>query len=184
MAVENMLQDTFNESYNLFKKQYVVFIVGAIITVLGSVFIITAPPLMFGLYFMSLKLIEGKKVEISDVFKGFNYFVVSWIMFIIGAIAIFFGMLFLIIPGLLLMVLFQYAIPIAISENLGAIDALKKSFRIGKENLVFSIILWLLIAITNGIGSAISVGWLLTYPFTAIATCIAVQKLTAVKGKK
>lgn len=173
MKVESIL----NDGFDLYKKQFVTFMVATIISVIGSIFIITAPPLFFGIYYMSLNLIRGKEVEISEVFNGFNYFFVSWIMVIVAVVAVMIGFIFFIIPGLLLLILFQYAVPIAIIENTGAIKSLKNSYRLAWNNLQFSILIGIVLMIINAIGSAVSVGWIITYPFTVICFCLAAIKL-------
>jgi len=179
MREEDMINDIVKEGYNIFKKQYVAFIVGTVIALFGMIFIITIPPLIFGIYFMCIKSIKGEEIQISDVFKGFNYFITSWVLFIVGFIAIVVGLIFLVIPGLLLMVLFQYAIAVAILENRGAISSLKRSYEIGKKNFAFSLVLWILMAVIESVGGLTRIGVLITIPFTALCVSLATHKLTA-----
>jgi uncharacterized membrane protein len=172
------VEDVISESYEIFKKRWITFLIAALIAAIGSIFIITFRPLTWGIYILALMTIRGDDAEIGDVFKGFNHFIKSWFVFIIGAILVFIGFIFLIIPGLLLWMLFQYAIPIALLEDKGAVDALQRSFEIGKDNLQFTVILWIVLAFINIIGYAVSVGWLITEPFTILCLCIATIKLT------
>jgi uncharacterized membrane protein len=181
MNVENMLNDVLKKSWNLFKNQYVTLIIGTLIGIIGMIFIITIPPLVFGIYFMCINAAKGKKVEISDVFSGFDYFFTSWGMFILMFIAITIGLALLVIPGILLMIMFQYAVVIAINEKKGAISALERSYEIAKKNFSFSLVFWVLISVITSIGSLIRIGLIVTVPFTFLCTCLATNRLTAKK---
>lgn len=184
MEVEEEIQDSLAKSFDLFKNQFVALIIATIIAAIGSILIITAPPLLFGLYYMSQKIIKGKRAEISDVFKGFDYLVTSWVMFLVAIILVMIGLVLLVIPGLFLMVVFQYAIAVAVIEKRGGIDSLKRSYELAEKNLGFSIVLFLIIFVINAVGGALQLGWLITYPYTVLVTCIATEKLISAKKKK
>jgi len=176
-----MINEIVTKAFNIFKKQYVALILGTLVALLGMVFIITIPPLFFGIYFMCTNAAKGKKAQISDVFNGFDYFFTSWGLFIVAFLAISVGFALLVIPGLLLMVLFQYAVVIAITEKKGAINSLERSYEIAKKNFAFSVVLMILIAVVNSIGGLVRIGVLIAIPFTSLCMCLAANKLTTKK---
>lgn len=179
MRIEETINDIVKKAYNLFKQQYVAFILGTLVALVGMIFILTIPPLIFGIYFMCVKLVKGEKIEISDVFKGFNYFLRSWALIVTGFFAVLAGLVLLIIPGLFLVIVFQYAIAIALLEDRGAISSLKRSYALGKKNFTFSLVFLILMTVIDGIGSYTRIGVLITTPFTMLCTVLAAQKLAA-----
>jgi len=181
---EKVIEDTLKRSFQLFRQQYIAFILGTIIAIIGMILIITIPPLIFGLYYMAMQLINGKKLQVTDVFKGFDYFFLSWGLILLALIGITIGLAFLIIPGLILMVLLQYAIPIALLEKKGPWDSLVESYRIGKKYFTFSVALFVVLAVISGFGAVTKVGALLTTPFTVLCLVVATRAIIRLPVKQ
>lgn len=178
---EVKIEDTISETIEIFKTQWITLILATLLVFVGSIFIVTIPPLVFGLYILCLNLARGEDAEVQDVFDGFSYFLRSWGVFFASAILIAIGFLFLIIPGFALIILFTYAIPLAIVKDLKSIDSLKASYTLAKDNVQFTVLLALIVYAIGMVGSMIKIGAILTTPFTAVAISVAVLKLTGEK---
>jgi len=186
MEIETLLKD----SWEIFQKNMVAYIVGALITIFGSIIVITSAPLAYGLTYMAAKGARGETVEIADVFAGFkpDKFIQSWILFLIIMIPIFIGFLLLVIPGMIIgivfSVIFLYALPLMVIKDLGAVDALKESLEIAKANLQDTVILVVIVMILNAIGSAIWIGTILTMPFSMLLLVLALPMVTSATSAK
>ncbi|WNY24518.1 glycerophosphodiester phosphodiesterase [Methanolapillus millepedarum] len=170
------------KAWAAFIENVVALIVGLLITMIGSILIVTIAPLFYGFYYMCIKATRGEKVEIKDVFYGFkslSVFIRSWIYFIIMiVIGIVLGIvmsLLNIIPylgpiiglilSIILYVFLMFSIYIYIMKpNENVIYAIKESVNIAKDNflmvLVVAIISYLLIVI----GMLLIIVWLVTIP--------------------
>ncbi|MBL7051444.1 hypothetical protein ISS04_04790 [Candidatus Woesearchaeota archaeon] len=184
MKIEDQIKQVFVKSWKVFVDNFVVLILGTLVALLMMIFIITIPPMIFGIYYMCAQLVNGKKIKVSDVFQGFNYFFRSWGIFILGALGVLLGLILLIVPGLLLIVLWQYAIAIAVIENRGVIDSLGRSFDLGKKHFAFSVVFLILVWMISTLGGLTKVGVLVTLPFSVLATCFAVMVLSGKSKKK
>lgn len=178
MDNENLIENVVKDSWKVFRNNYVTLVMATIVALLMMILIIPIPPMIFGLYFVAIQMMNNKKTKITDVFKGFNYFFVSWGIFILGFIAVVIGLALLVIPGILLMILFQYTIAVAIMEKKGVIASLKRSYEIGKKYFVFSIIFCILSAIIGMVGGLTRFGVLLTMPFSILTVCVATKKIS------
>lgn len=172
------------------------------IAFVGSLLIVTAPPLSFGLCYMGLKGARGEKVEFRDVLKGFSFLLKSWVYVIlllvlafipfvvltaVVVVSAFSGALFLLaLVGMVvvfawlvvLLVLQMYAVPVIISKNAGVLQGLKTSIRLVKNNLASSVLLFMAVVVTNVVlGFIPFAGMLAGQPLTTIVLSKAMLEL-------
>ncbi|MFQ5815817.1 MAG: glycerophosphodiester phosphodiesterase [Candidatus Hydrothermarchaeaceae archaeon] len=171
------VEDALKDSWDVFRRDYIAYIIGGGIAVLGSIFIITVAPLLFGLYHMAIKGLKGEDVEIADVLWGFGRFLRSWALLIVGGVIVIAGLVLLVVPGLVLIVLFQYSIPAIVLKDCGAIEGLMKSLNVAKNNFAFSVLVAATSFVVNFIGGSIWIGWVISVPFTALIVSRAAMHL-------
>jgi len=175
-------EDIFSRSWNAFKGNVAAFIVATIIVVFGSIFIVTIAPLFYGLTYMAVKGLRGEKVEINDVFEGFNRFVKSWVLLLVSVILIGIGYMLLILPGLILSILLIYSFPLLVIKDYGAMDAIKESIDISKQNFVDSLVLFIIVAIISTIGGITYLGTFVTTPIITLALVAAAESYLGTEG--
>ena len=98
-------------------------------------------------------------------------------MFILYVLAVVGGLILLVIPGLLLIVVYQYAVAISVTHDRSAYKSLKESYELGKKHFGFSVVFLLFIIALGGLGALTKVGMLVTVPFTAVCMCVAAGNL-------
>ena len=122
--------------------------------------------------------VDGHKPEIGDFFKlhNFGWFVVAAI--IVG-VATAFGMILLIIPGLVIAFFTYWTFNFVIDRNMTAMDAIKSSFNAIKTdggNLFLLAFLNTLIIVVGFI--ALIVGLLVAMPIAMLASMVAYRTIT------
>ncbi|WDF47500.1 beta-carotene 15,15'-monooxygenase [Chryseobacterium sp. KACC 21268] len=128
-------------------------------------------PIFVGLIYIANKSNFKQPITVSDLFFAYkqnflNIFIYALITQIILTIAF----LMCIIPGFLVLPFFFLGYPIIMFENLGAIEALKKSFSIAQENYGTLLLTALLAGLISIAGVVLCcVGVYLTLPFFYIA---------------
>ncbi|AEH61307.1 conserved hypothetical protein [Methanosalsum zhilinae DSM 4017] len=181
MEPENVLRN----AWNVYKNNFITYILAAIITIFGSIIIITIAPLFYGLTYMALKGVRGEVPEVRDVFEGFNHFIRSWIYMIIAGIMLIVGYMLLIIPGIILSILLLYSLPLLVIRGYSAIDAIKESIALARANFIDTLIIFAVLAVLNIFASytvtePFSIGMLLTIlilPFAVLCYTVATVEL-------
>ncbi len=128
--------------------------------------IITSPPLTAGLYLVIYYSTKGK-INFSQFFDGFNYFVPLLIYSVISSIFIIIGIFTLVIPAIYLSVAYAFSIFFIIFHKLDFWQAMEYSRKIITKKWWSFFGLFLVLGLLNAVGLIfLLVGVLFTLPFT------------------
>ena len=157
----------FNDALEVYKVNILMLLLSTLIFQVISLFtlLILSGPLFGGYCLMALNAMRkaDKKIELNDMFKMLNKFWPLLGLFFLQGIAIFAGLLLLIIPGILLMTMWLYSYFIMVDKNKGVMESLKASWNLVKEKgLWINLALAVIYVVLNGVSGQIPyVGWLL-----------------------
>ncbi|MFH1835768.1 MAG: hypothetical protein ABH851_06235 [Methanobacteriota archaeon] len=151
---------------DVFKDNALAFIIATFIAIIGMIPVITAPPLIAGLFYMADKGMKGRKVEVSDIFEGLDYLIPSLIYGLIVLV----GLMVFVVPGVVILILGIYAMPILVIDKVDGLTAVKKALNFGKENFldVLGVSFMTMVLVIVG-ESVFMVGSLITIPIAIIA---------------
>lgn len=147
-------------------------------TVLELLFWLLNSVLWIGFINICFKLVNKKRVElielIGDIGKLPSYIIAS----ILYGLAVGFGFLLLIVPGVILATRLQLYIYYIIDKNQGPIESLKSSWNATRGHML-NLIGAMLIAVVINIAGALAllVGLFVTYPATILAGVYIYKKL-------
>ena len=134
------LSKYINRGWEIFKGNAANFVVFSLIYTLaagafgGLLQILIGAPLAAGFFIVADKIAKNESTEFGDFFKGFDHFVQLILGNLAYFIAVLFGFLFLVIPGIYLAIAFTLWIPFVIFHDLNFIDALKVSRLVVTKN--------------------------------------------------
>ena len=177
--LEPFLSHVFKESWEVFKEDPVLYIVAALIQTLLGVF--TLGLLLGPLYIGMVRIIaarrRGEAAGIGDIF-GMAEWGAGIVAFILIAIGVIVGSIFLILPGIAFALFASLTFHAIALDDDGAVDAIKTSFGVIKDNFANVFVLMLLLTVLSMVGSVVWIGSLVTAPFTAVAMTVAYQRMT------
>ncbi len=168
-----------NTSFEVYKDNFVTLLVAGLIATVLMITIICLPAAVLGMYKLSIRALRGEKIEIGDLFQGFERFGRSWVLLLLYGLAVCVGLLLLVIPGIYIGIVcgLCYQV-IADDPAIGAVDALKKSKELVDGNfwMVFGALI--VVALISIAASLIPVvGGVLATPFSYAAGAYIYLKL-------
>jgi len=164
-----------------FKKDAVSHIVATLLVVFisGVGFGLLTGPMIVGYMRMIKNGEQNGKVQIADVFKGFDSFVPALLAVLLGSIIVSIGYMLCVLPGMLLMAIIPTAAYLVASGETDGIEALKRAWTAVKGNLVGAFLCMLVLAIIGNIGLILCfVGVILTMPIAFIGSYEMAKQLT------
>ncbi|AFL86215.1 hypothetical protein Belba_3727 [Belliella baltica DSM 15883] len=186
------IQDIMIRSWQMFKKQallsiaftMLIFSIQLLLTIyipdyalLHALFL--APPLYSGFYLVANKISQNETVVYPDFFKGFNFYILVFSIWLIGQVLTAFGLILLIVPGIYLAVSYSFSVLMGMFGGFDFWNALEESRKLITirwwKFFVFSLILIsinLLGFLTFGLSLLVSI------PMTFYATYILFEDLT------
>lgn len=148
-------------------------VIGVVLAVVGQVI------LNMGTVHLTLSLARGQKRSYKELFTTIKPFWSFLGASLLVALAVSVGMVFLVIPGVILALTLQFYSYLIIDKRLGVVDSLKESARITRGHKWRLFWLMIVLAIINVIGALIfGVGLLVSIPLTMMAMIHVYLKLS------
>lgn len=130
-----------------------------------SVFL--AGPLYVGFFLVANKISRNEEVVYPDFLTGFQYYVPVMMVWVVGQILVAFGLVFLIVPGIYLMVGYLFALLMAIFGGVDFWNSLEYSRKLIHARWWKFLLLVLSLILLNIIGILLlGVGLIVTIPLT------------------
>lgn len=126
-------------------------------------------------YFQSILLMlrEGREPQLKDLFSHMRLFFPLLGFGIVVFIAALIGFALFFLPGVLVILAVSFCclfmLPLMTDQEIGLIDAVKKSYAIMiRENMTDMVAVYLIFIGLMAVGSSVFVGFLLTQPFASV----------------
>ena len=134
--------------------------------------------LIAGFHVFTMKKLSGRRAEIGDLFKGFNFFLATLVASILIALFTFLGTLALIIPGLIIAAMYKFTYLFIIDKRMDFWQAMQASHAVVRNDY-FGFTMFLIAAFfVNVLGfCCLIVGLLVTIPMTFAAVTVAYKEI-------
>jgi uncharacterized membrane protein len=176
----------FGRALQIVASDAVTYVVGGIVLHLVSLvaFGLLTGPAICGIVWITLKHCRGEEVLFGDLFRGYEIFGASFLAGIVFSLMVGAGLIFCIVPGLILGALFCFVFPFMLDRGLSFPDAMKASLELGKgRHDLLDRGFFFLLALLAGLSGIVlcGVGLLFTWPFMWAAIAVAYEDLAPEK---
>lgn len=130
-----------------------------------------------------LKVYDGEKPKLSEMFHHYQLFWKYLGAVILNCLVFVGGIILLIIPGIYWAVRFSFTTLIVVDTKSGPVASMKESWAITEGNFWKLLLLWLAVVAINLVGIlALYIGLLVTIPVTTFSVIFVYRELTKKKA--
>lgn len=127
---------------------------------------------------ISLNLVDGKKIQFSDIYSESDLFLKYFLGTILYYLIIFGGLILLIVPGIIFALKFQYYGYLIIDKKLAPVEALKMSSKLTQGVKLKLLVFGFLLGLIDFVGALVFlIGLFLTIPTSMVAQAFVFRKL-------
>ncbi len=177
--LDRELTRILEESWDVFWKDVLVYLLATVVCALliaGSLGILSGVAAV-GFSMLVHRRLGGEEVGASTVFSGFSHLVGATIASLVIFVGVSIGLLLLLLPGLFLLAAWSMTFQAMAEENLGAGEAMARSYQVFKKHALLVVVLLIVLAVLNTVAGALLFLPLLTTPYSAIALSVAYRRL-------
>jgi len=178
LNIEKWLKDgwtLYKDNWQNFLGAYAIYtLIGLLAQKTGPLLLFIMPPFFGSLFIITFQCIRTKNIDMKEMLTGLYYYNPLLLVSTLVGILSFMGFMLFIIPGIIISVLYLFAVPLIIDGKLNFWEAMEVSRKKVMENLggylIFGLLLMALIvlgAITMGVGI------LITMPIAINTLCFA-----------
>ncbi len=147
-------------------SQLISIVVSTAVNILQFVF-------LGGMVKMAIRQLRGETIAPADIFSGFQQFAPLALAGLLYTLGTQIGMVFCLLPGLLLAGLWMLTVPLIVDQNLDPIAALTASMKALQPQMWMALGLYFVLSLVAGIGALLcGFGMIFTYPLLPIGTAL------------
>ena len=144
----------------------------------GAVPLILQGPLMVGFHFACMRKLVSGRLDVADLFKGFNFFVPALLALVVISVFTFVGSLFCIIPGLVIAAMYQFTYLFIFDKKMDFWPAMQASHDLVKKDYFGFTLFFIALGLLIIAGVLLCfVGILVTFPLYFAAVTAAYKDL-------